>query len=109
MNSCDNMLTSSPKSFNAEDSLKVRSLGAATTAVANLDYDYYDSKVMTTNFTLNDNFYPDLIVTQQTTPAHVFKFRTELCKYWEFGGHCPFGDTVSFYWIYLPIVCICSW
>ena len=60
MNSCDNMLTSSPKSFNAEDSLKVRSFGGATTSVANLDYDYYDPKVITTNFTLNENFYPDL-------------------------------------------------
>ena len=61
MNSCDNMLTSSPKSFNAEDSLKVRSFGGVkTSVVANLDYDYYDPKVITTNFTLNENFYPDL-------------------------------------------------
>ena len=60
MNSSDNMQTSSPKSFNAEDFQKVKSFGAATTVVANLDYDYYDSKVMTTNFSLNENFYPDL-------------------------------------------------
>ena len=60
MNSSDNMQTSSPKSFNAEDFQKVKSFGAAKTVVANLDYDYYDSKVMTTNFSLNENFYPDL-------------------------------------------------
>ena len=60
MNSSDNMQTSSPKSFNAEDFQKVKSFGAATQVVANLDYDYYDPKVTTTNFTLSENFYPDL-------------------------------------------------
>ncbi len=98
MNSCDNILTTSPKSLNAEDSIKVRSLGAPTTAVANLEYDYFDSNQVpaTTNFSLDEIFYSNLLVTQTPPPPHVFKFRTELCKYWEFEGHCPFGDTVSY-------------
>lgn len=65
MNSCDNMLTSSPKSYNAEDSLKVKSLGAVTSSVANIEYDYQEKNqaTVTSNFTLDENFYPNLLVT----------------------------------------------